>query len=296
MSRARLYPLPPPPPPPPASAPARKVSRAEKSSPAGGGAPQRLDTAGGEREGGSPRGYPMAGAGDAPGPSGLETFLVESTGAGGAQTGWLKVDGAVRWLSAGGGKVDLYEVPEGTGRTRPAAGDLKLVYSFEADWVKRVVAERSREKPAFVVSASPPPDPTAASHSRPPPRTLHGPPRSGGPGVPARGVSDLHAAADSHEAEPLPRGARAHVQMLREHEAGGAPDLGRAASSVRRVDKLFCRAGGGRGAWGRRHEAVRGGEQLHSPVTPEGAAGRGREFGGGGGGGGGAARGCCQCL
>ena len=114
MSRARLYPQPPPPPP-PASAPRQKSLEGRKKFPCrtlpSGWTPR------GERErGGPPRGYPMAGAGDAPGTSGLETFLVEGTGAGGAQTGWLKVDGAVRWLSAGGGKVDLYEVPEGTGR------------------------------------------------------------------------------------------------------------------------------------------------------------------------------------
>ena len=191
----------------------------------------------------------MADAGGSPGPPGLEGFLVEGTGAGGAQTGWLKVDGAVRWLSAGAGKVDLYEVPEGAGRGRPAAGDLKLVYSFEADWVKRVVVERSREKPAFVVSAFPRAHPMAASPPPPPPLppSRPQPPLSpwargfmgeapltlrafcpGGWG----GLACSGAVLDSHEAEPLPSGARAHVQVLREHEAGGPPHPGRAASSV----------------------------------------------------------------
>ena len=191
----------------------------------------------------------MAGAGGSPGPPGLEGFLVEGTGAVGAQTGWLKVDGAVRWLSAGAGKVDLYEVPEGAGRGRPAAGDLKLVYSFEADWVKRVVVERSREKPAFVVSAFLLTLPLAASPS-PPSSRPQPPPRSVGrwfvgeepltlrafcPGGGGGGGGDLACSGtvvDSHEAEPLSSGARAHVQVLRKHEAGRSPDPGRAASSV----------------------------------------------------------------
>ena len=120
--------------------------------------------------------------------SGLEGFLVEGSGTGSAKAGWLKVDGAVRWLTAGDGRVDLYE-PQARGgregRAGPGPGpgpgpgvgagaraeELKLVYSFEAEWVKRIVTERSREKPAFVVSWGHRPNGPArpAAPSSPPP-------------------------------------------------------------------------------------------------------------------------------